>query len=479
MFLLGKNWDVVIGLEIHAQVVSDRKLFSISDCTYGAEPNANVSILDAALPGTLPVLNDFCILQAIKTGLAFGAKISNYSRFDRKNYFYPDLPAGYQITQFYHPIVVGGKVTVNDDEGRKKDIRLHHIHLEQDAGKLLHVGDNSYVDLNRAGIPLMEIVSEPDMSSANEAVNYVKKMRQILRYIGTCDANMEKGEMRCDANVSVKPAGQQKLGIRCEIKNLNSLKSIMRAINFEIERQINIIDSGQEVKSHTMLFDIDTGETKPMRRKESSSDYRYFPDPDIPPIKISDDVINSVVIPELPDEKLERYINQFGISRYYAEILVDDKLVADYFEKLIVNCSIPKAVTWLTGELFSYLKREGIEISQSVITSDVLAQIISLIDEGVVSEGSAKKIFNCIVEGSNLAPEELVEKLNLRQISDYQVLYDIFKDIMNNNLDRVVEYKNGKNKLLGFFIGQAMKKTGGNANPVMLSEIAKKLLNDN
>lgn len=475
--LTGK-WEYVIGLEIHAQVTSNSKLFSGSSTEFGANPNSQVSWIDAAMPGMLPVLNKFCIEQAIKTGLGIKAKINKYSAFDRKNYFYADLPQGYQISQFYHPIVSDGVIEIMTESHQPKIIRVNRIHLEQDAGKSMHDQSptNTYIDLNRSGIALMEIVSEPDLSSPFEAAEYVKKIRTLLRYLGTCDGDMEKGSMRCDANVSVRKAGAP-LGTRCEIKNINSIKNIMRAIEYEAMRQVEVLESFGVITQETRLFDADSGATRTMRSKENAHDYRYFPDPDLLPVVLDQETIDRVAssMPELPDDKKGRYMSELGLSEYDASVLVSDKETADYFEKASANASPKLVANWILGELFATINKHNIELSECKILPEHLAELISLIESDVISGKIAKSVFEVMFEtGDN--PKDIVEERGLVQMSDSSALLAIIEEVLRDNPDSVAEYRAGKDKLFGFFVGQIMKKTGGKANPAMVNELLQSSL---
>jgi aspartyl-tRNA(Asn)/glutamyl-tRNA(Gln) amidotransferase subunit B len=472
------NWEYVIGLEVHAQVSSKSKLFSGSATAFAASPNSQVSLIDAAMPGTLPMLNEYCVHQAIRTGLALRAKINNYSVFDRKNYFYPDLPQGYQISQFYYPIVQNGLIEIMLEDGSIKPIRINRIHLEQDAGKSIHdqSAHYSFIDLNRSGIALMEIVTEPDLSSPLEAAEYVKKLRSILRYVGSCDGDMEKGSMRCDANISVRLPGKP-LGTRCEIKNVNSVRNIIRALEFEALRQVQLIESGHEVRQETRAFDANTGETRTMRLKEESEDYRYFPDPDLLPLRIEQSLIDSLAasLPELPDAKIHRYINEYGLSRYDAEVIVADEAVALYFEQAKA-ISHPKMVAnWITSELFGLLNRHSINIEDCKISPSMLGTMVKLIEDGTISGKIAKVVFDKMFEtGEN--PEDIIKEHGLVQISDSKLLISIIDEIIAANPKTHEEYKSGKDRLFGFFVGQVMKKTEGKANPALINQLLKERL---
>ena len=474
----GNKYDleVVIGLEVHAQVISNSKLFSgASAKTYDSFPNTQVSLFDVAMPGMLPVLNRYCIYQAVKTGIALSCQINKYSAFDRKNYFYPDLPSGYQITQFYYPIATGGKVILEEPDGR--EIRIARIHLEQDAGKSIHEFGKTYIDFNRAGVALMEIVSEPDLRSPQEAAEYLKKLRMILRFIDTCDGDMEKGSFRCDANVSVRPVGSSEFGIRSEIKNLNSIRYVMQAIEYEANKQVNTLENGEIVTQNTLLFDVASGETKVIRTKEDAHDYRYFPDPDLFPVKIDDQYIDDVKLslPELPIQKRERYINDFKLSKYDADILSSDKYVAMYFEEVIEKHDAKLASSWIIGELFGRLNKLGITIDKSSVKAEHLIQLLDLIVDNTISGKIAKQVFDIMFESGKL-PTVIVSEYGLRQVSDIGVLSEVVENILKNNPSKVAEYKQGKEKLFGYFVGQVMKETQGKANPEMVNSIVRQKL---
>ena len=482
------DWELVVGMEVHAQVVSESKLFSGSSTKFGVEPNRNVSFVDAAMPGMLPVVNEFCIRQAVKTGLGLKAKINKFSRFDRKNYFYPDLPQGYQISQLYHPIVGNGEVIIELESECKRKIRIERIHLEQDAGKSIHDMDPelSFVDLNRSGVALMEIVSFPDIRSAEEAAAYLRKLRQIMLYLGTCDGNMQEGSLRADVNVSVCLAGNyekfrktgdlKNLGTRCEIKNMNSLKFLQQAIDFEARRQIALLEDGNEVIQETRLFDPNSGETKSMRSKEEAHDYRYFPCPDLLPIQITESWIEGVkdTLPELPDQKKQRLIKQYSINDYDASIIISDPSISDYFESVAENVNGKNAANLFINELFGRLNKSNLQLSESPISSKQINDICRLIDRGVISSKIAKDIFDILwTKGGN--PEELVESLGLAQLTDETQLVSIVEKIIEDNPDQVKRVKENP-KLKSWFVGQAMKETKGKANPKILSGIVEKIL---
>ena len=474
-----KEYEVVIGLEVHAQVLSESKLFSASPTKFGSEPNTQVSLVDAAFPGMLPVINEFCIKQAIKTGIGLNAKINNRSIFDRKNYFYADLPQGYQISQYKNPIVGEGSVTLDMPEGEKK-IGIERLHLEQDAGKSIHDIDpkNTLVDLNRSGVALMEIVSKPELRSLDEVNAYIKKLRSIMRYLGTCDGNMQEGSLRADVNVSVRKKGVLELGTRCEIKNVNSIKFMQMAIDYEANRQVDLLEEGSSVDQETRLFDTKKNETRSMRTKEDAHDYRYFPDPDLLPLELNDEFIEDIKkdIPELPDEKKKRFIEKFKLSPYEANILVSDIETSKYFEDVSIKSDIKLATNWITGELFALLNDKNIEITESPISSENLAKLINLIKDGTISGKIAKTVFEIMADG-NKDPEKIVEEKGLKQQSDPKELEKIIDKVILDNPKNVGAYKSGKDKLFGFFVGQVMKQSNGKANPQLVNEILKKKLN--
>ena len=472
------GWELVIGIEIHAQVKSNSKLFSSSSTDFGSGPNSQVSLVDAAMPGMLPVINKFCVEQAVRSGIGLNAKINNKSIFDRKNYFYQDLPQGYQISQFKDPIVGNGFIDIVLDDQTKR-IGIERLHLEQDAGKSLHDQDPNltFVDLNRSGIALMEIVSNPDMSSADEAVEYVKKVRSILRYLDTCDGNMEQGSLRADVNVSVNKPGDE-LGTRCEIKNLNSFKYIHSAIIYEAKRQVKLIESGESINQETRLYNIDTGETRSMRSKEDAHDYRYFPDPDLLPLEIEDKWIEEIksTIPELPDQKKNRFIKDYNLSEYDAGVIVSDKATSDYYEKVVKNRSPKLVTTWVTSELFSILNKKNLTIDESPVSHDKLGELIDNIESGKVSNRLAKDIFEEMCE-TGKSPSDIISEKGLSQISDEGEIEKLVNDVLSANPENVEKYKNGKDKLFGFFVGEAMKLSKGKANPKLLNELLKSKLN--
>ena len=472
-----EGWNLVIGIEIHAQVNSKSKLFSSSPTDFGSKPNSQVSLIDAAMPGMLPVINKFCIEQAVKSGIGLNAKINKKSIFDRKNYFYQDLPQGYQISQYKDPIVGEGFVEIETENGQKK-IGVERLHLEQDAGKSLHDQDPNFtfVDLNRSGIALMEIVSKPDMNSPEEAVEYVRKVRSILRYLGTCDGNMEQGSLRADVNVSVNKPGNE-LGTRCEIKNLNSFKFIHAAIVYEAKRQIKLIEQGESVNQETRLFNTQSGETRSMRSKEDAHDYRYFPDPDLLPLTLDDDWIKGLQdsIPELPDQIKERFINEYSLSSYDANIIVSDKATSEYFEDVVKNRNPKLVTTWVTGELFSILNKKNLIIEDSPITSKQLGELVDNIENGKISNRQAKEVLEEMCE-SGKGALDIIDEKGLSQISDENEIESLVDNVLNSNPENVKKYKNGKDKLFGFFVGEAMKLSKGKANPKIVNDLIKKKL---
>ena len=479
-FIKGEKgkYEVVIGLEVHAQVLSKSKLFSGSSTKFGADPNNQVSLIDSALPGMLPVINEECIKQAVRTGLGLNAKINNYSVFDRKNYFYADLPQGYQISQYKNPIVGEGKVLLDMPYG-SKEIGIERLHLEQDAGKSIHDMDpsNTYVDLNRSGIALMEIVSKPDLRSPDEVNAYIKKLRSIMRYLGTCDGNMQEGSLRADVNVSVRKEGDKNFGTRCEIKNVNSIKFMQMAIEYEAARQVELIENGKAIDQETRLFDTKKNETRSMRSKEDAHDYRYFPDPDLLPLKLEQKLIDDIkkTLPELPDKKKERFIKEYGLNAYEANVLVSEKEISDYYEEVAKLSDKKLAATWMMGDLFAMLNDKGLDISKSPISAKHFAELVQSIKSGEISGRIAKEVFEIMLEtGDN--PKKIIESKGLKQQSDPKELEKMINEILTKNKDKVDQYKSGKEKLFGFFVGQVMKSSGGKANPQLTNEILKKLL---
>src|SRR6185312_169540 len=475
------DWETVVGLEIHAQLATKSKIFSGSATAYGAAPNAQANLVDLGYPGVLPVLNGEAVRMAVKFGLAVDAKVSRHSVFARKNYFYPDLPKGYQISQYELPIVAKGKLEVLLDDGSKKVVGITRAHLEEDAGKSLHEGlpGASGIDLNRAGTPLVEIVSEPDMRSAKEAVAYMKKVHTLVRYLEICDGNMQEGSFRCDANVSVRPKGSTTLGTRAEIKNVNSFRYVEKAIQYEAARQIELIESGGKVVQETRLYDADKGETRSMRTKEEANDYRYFPDPDLLPLAIDEAFIEQVRadLPELPDEKAERFSSQYGLSPYDAGVLTASRELADYYEEVVR--AVPRepklAANWVMGELAAALNKENLEVGSGKMPAGQLAGLITRIADQTISGKIAKEVFEAMwAEGQSA--DAVIESKGLKQITDIGAIERAIEEVMAKSPGQLAEYRAGKDKLFGFFVGQVMKATQGKANPAQLNELLKKKL---
>ena len=476
------EWELVIGLEIHAQLSSNSKLFSSASTSFGEENNEQVSFIDAAMPGMLPVTNEKCVELAVRAGLALDAKINEFSMFDRKNYFYPDSPQGYQISQFFYPIVSDGSVEITTKEGKQKTIVINRIHIEQDAGKSIHDQSptETFIDLNRVGVPLIEIVTNPDFQDPDEVEQFMKKLRNILRYIDVCDGDLEKGSMRCDANVSVMKKGANELGTRVEIKNLNSFKNIGKAIMYEANRQVELLEDEQKIVQETRLFDVNLGQTKSMRKKEEANDYRYFPDPDLLPLRISSEYINNIRnnLPELPEDKKKRYIKEYGITEYDSEVLTADKNVAEFFEKIAKKIEPKLAANWICAELFGRLNKVGMEFSNLSISSEDFGSLLQLIASNKISGKIAKEVLDKMFD-TNEAPEKIVEKYNLSQISNIGEIEKYIDDIISANPDKVEEYRSGKDKLFGFFVGEIMKVSKGKANPQSVNEILIKKLQSN
>jgi aspartyl-tRNA(Asn)/glutamyl-tRNA(Gln) amidotransferase subunit B len=480
------SWETVIGLEIHAQLATRSKIFSSAATAYGAAPNSQANLVDLGYPGVLPVLNREAVRMAVKFGLAVDAQIAPRSIFARKNYFYPDLPKGYQISQYETPVVGKGKLRVLLDDGTVKTIGITRAHLEEDAGKSLHEDFQGLtgIDLNRAGTPLLEIVSEPDMRSAKEAVAYMKKIHTLVRYLEICDGNMQEGSFRCDANVSVRPVGQEKFGTRCEIKNLNSFRYIEKAINYEVARQIEEIESGRQIKQETRLFDPEKGETRSLRSKEEANDYRYFPDPDLLPVVIEKEFIETVraTLPELPDQKAARYIEKFGLSAYDAGVLTASREMGDYYEAVLAALQSKNlggheklAANWTMGELSAALNKDGIEVTESRIDAGRLAGLLARIADETISGKIAKEVFESMwAEGKQA--DEIIEAKGLKQITDTGAIEKTIDEVMAANPKQLADYRSGKDKLFGFFVGQVMKVTGGKANPAQVNELLKKKL---
>jgi aspartyl-tRNA(Asn)/glutamyl-tRNA(Gln) amidotransferase subunit B len=472
-------WEIVIGMEVHAQVTANSKLFSGASCAFGGAPNDHVSFVDAAMPGMLPVLNEYCVEQAVRTGLGLGAQINKTSVFERKNYFYPDLPQGYQISQFLHPIVGKGEIEIDLEGGKTKMIGVTRLHLEQDAGKSIHDmhPTKSYVDLNRAGCALMEIVSEPDIRGADEAAAYITKLRMILQYLGTCDGNLEEGSMRADVNVSVRKVGDE-LGTRCEIKNVNSIKAIQLAIEYESRRQVEIIEAGGVIKQETRLWDNTKFETRSMRSKEEAHDYRYFPDPDLLPVVLDDAMIARIKadLPELPDQKKHRFMRDLGLSFYDSSVLIAEKSRADFYERVAKGNDAKLAANWVINELLGYLNKQGLDLAQSPITAEQLGGLIALISDNTISGKIAKDVFAEMMTSGKDALD-IVETKGLKQVTDTGAIEKVIDEVLAANPANVAEYKSGKDKLFGFFVGQVMKASQGKANPDIVNDILKAKLN--
>jgi aspartyl-tRNA(Asn)/glutamyl-tRNA(Gln) amidotransferase subunit B len=475
-------WESVIGLEVHVQLSTLSKLFSGAPTRYGAEPNTQASIIDLGLPGVLPVLNEQAVKMAVKFGLAVGAKISKESVFARKNYFYPDLPKGYQISQYELPIVAKGELTFPWEDASFKTITITRAHLEEDAGKSLHEDFNGYsgIDLNRAGIPLLEIVSEPELRSAKEAVAYLKTLHSLIRYLEISDGNMQEGSFRVDANVSVRHQGAEKLGTRAEIKNVNSFRFVEKAINYEIERQIDLLESGGKIIQETRLYDPTKDETRPMRSKEEANDYRYFPDPDLLPVILSEQFISDIrkTLPELPQEKADRFAKEYGLNRYDSNLLTSTRELAQYFEAVVkaTGSADPKlCANWVMGDLLAALNKNNLDINESPIRPECLGKLISRIIDKTISGKIAKTIFE-ILWGSNEDVDSIIEKQGLKQVTDLSAIQALVDKIINDNPDQVAEYRSGKDKLFGFFVGQVMKASQGKANPDQVNEILKEKL---
>lgn len=478
---MNSAWEAVIGLEIHTQLATKSKIFSGASTAYGAEANTQACLIDLGYPGVLPVLNGEAVRMAALFGLAVNATIARRSIFARKNYFYPDLPKGYQISQYELPIVEHGELLIRDENGEPKRIGITRAHLEEDAGKSVHVGfaNATGIDLNRAGTPLLEIVSEPDLRSAREAVAYMRKIHSIVRYLGISDGNMQEGSFRCDANVSVRPRGHAKFGTRTELKNLNSFRFVEKGINFEIERQIELLEDGGEVLQETRLYDADKNETRSMRTKEEAHDYRYFPDPDLLPVELDEAFIDSVrsLLPELPDTKLERFVEHYDLRPADAEILTISRALADYFEELVeATNAIPQlAANWVIGDLMAALNREGIDIADSRITAARLAGLLNRIADKTISGKIAKEVFEAMWSGEGSA-DDIIDARGLKQITDASAIEAVVDAVIDANPDQVAEFRGGKEKVIAYFVGQVMKETGGKANPRQVNEILKKKL---
>ncbi len=481
MILEGKTgkWEVICGLEIHCQIISKSKIFSGASAKFGDDANQSVSFVDAGMPGMLPTLNEECVRQAVKTGLGLRAVINKYSEFSRKNYFYADLPQGYQITQFVHPIVGEGVVTIDLDDGSTKDIRIERLHIEQDAAKSIHdmSPTKSFIDLNRCGVGLMEIVTKPDFRSPEEAGAFLKKLRSIVRYLGTCDGNMNEGSMRCDASISVRPLGEDELRPRAEIKNVNSVKFAMQAIEYEAKRQVEVYENGGEIEQETRQFDATTGTTKFMRKKEFANDYRYFPEPDLPPLVLSDEFIEEIRrnLPELPDAKKVRFMETMGLTKYDASIICENKEVAEFFEQAAAGHDGKKVANWLMGDFFAMLNRKNLTIENSPVSAENLGKLVELVENNVISGKTAKDVFEIMAEsGEN--PEKIVEEKGLKQVTDTGAIEAIVDKVIASSPDNVAAYRNGKVALRGWFVGQVMKESQGKANPQVVNELLNRKL---
>lgn len=481
MIIEGKtaSWEVICGLEIHCQIISKSKMFSGASTHYGSDANENVSFVDAGMPGMLPTLNERCVYQAVKTGLGLNAKINKYSEFARKNYFYADLPQGYQISQFKYPIVGEGHVTVDLSDGTTKDIGIERLHIEQDAGKSIHdmAPDKSFIDLNRAGVGLMEIVTKPDFRSPEEAGAFLRKLRSIVRYLGTCDGNMDEGSMRCDVNVSVRKVGEEGYRTRCEMKNVNSVKFVMQAIENEAKRHIEVYENGGKIEQETRQFDPSTGLTKVMRKKEFAHDYRYFPEPDLLPLVLTDDYIAKVKadMVELPDAKRARFVKELGLTAYDAAVICENKDTADFFEKAAKGHDAKKVANWLMGDFFAMLNEKKLELKDSPVSAENLGKLVELITSNVINGKTAKDVFEIMAETGG-DPEKIVEEKGLKQVTDTGAIEALVDEVIASAPDNVAAYKAGKNNLLGWFVGQVMKKSQGKANPAIVNKmIAEKL----
>ncbi len=474
------QYEAVIGLEVHAQLLTESKIFCACATKFGADPNTQVCPVCLGMPGVLPVLNIKAVEYTIKTGLAMNCRIAPYSRFARKNYFYPDLPKGYQISQYELPLCEDGYLEITVD-GRKKKIRIKRIHLEEDAGKNIHDPSGySFVDFNRTGVPLMEIVSEPDISSPKEAAIYMKKLRTILRYLGVCDGNMEQGSLRCDANVSVRPLGSTEFGVKTELKNINSFRYVEKALEYEIQRQIKLIERGEKIVQETRLWDPQTGKTFSMRSKEEAHDYRYFPEPDLVPVVVSDEWIEKIKedMPELPDAKIEKFMQEYGLPAYDSEILTEEKALAEWFEEAVRLGAKPKeAANWIMVELLRLINEEGKEITECPLKPSQLVELLNLIEKGVINRNTAKEVFEEMYKTGKSA-EHIVKEKGLTQISDDAVIMEAIKEVLSKNPKEVERFKAGEEKLVGFFVGQVMKLTKGKANPKLVNQLLLKALKE-
>lgn len=473
------KWEVICGLEIHCQIISESKMYSGASTEFGAEPNTHVSFVDAAMPGMLPVLNEQCVRQAVKTGLGLNAKINKYSEFSRKNYFYADLPQGYQITQFQHPIVGEGYVDITLEDGSARRIGIERLHIEQDAGKSIHDIDPcmSFIDLNRSGVGLMEIVTKPDFRSPEEAGEFLKKLRSIVRYLGTCDGNMDEGSMRCDVNVSVRKIGEEGYRTRTEMKNVNSMRFVMQAIENEAKRHVEVYEAGGEIEQETRQFDPSTGKSKVMRKKEFAHDYRYFPEPDLLPLMLSDEYIDGIKkdMVELPDAKRERFVRDLGITEYDARILCENREVADFFETAAKGRDAKKVANWMMGDFFAMLNKNALRISESPISPENLGMLVDLIAKEVISGKIAKDVFEIMAETGE-APDKIVEEKGLKQVTDTGAIEAIVDEVIASSPENVASYKAGKVNLLGWFVGQVIKKSQGKANPAIVNKLLSEKL---
>ena len=473
------EWEVVIGLEVHAQIISQSKLFSGSEISFGGEPNTRVSLVDAAMPGMLPVVNEYCIEQAVRTGLGLKAEINLYSVFDRKNYFYADLPQGYQISQLYHPIVGEGTVVLDLDDGTTREVGIERLHMEQDAGKSMHDQDpkRSFIDLNRSGTGLMEIVSRPDLTSPEDVGAYLRKLRSIVRYLGTCDGNMDEGSMRCDVNVSVRKVGEKELRNRAEVKNVNSVRFAMQAVEIEANRQIEVYEDGGDVVQETRLFDSVKGETRSMRSKEHAHDYRYFPDPDLLPLQLTQGHVDNIKasLPELPDERKARYMSGFGLSAYDAGVLVAERDTAHFYEKVAGGHDPKLAANWVITNLFAVLKEKGVGIADSPVSAESLSKLLDLLKDDTISSRIAKDVFGIMVNEGREA-DVIVEEKGLKQITDTGAIKAAVDEVIANSPGQVEQFKSGNEKIAGWFVGQVMKATQGKANPGMVNQLLREKL---
>ncbi len=481
MIINGKtgDWEVICGLEIHCQIISKSKMFSGASTHYGSDVNQNVSFIDAGMPGMLPSLNEECVRQAVKTGLGLNAKINRYSAFARKNYFYADLPQGYQITQFQYPIVGEGFVKIELEDGTSKNIGIERLHIEQDAGKSIHdiSPTKTFIDLNRAGVGLMEIVTKPDFRAPEEAGAFLRKLRSIVRYLGTCDGNMDEGSMRCDVNVSVRKVGETEFRTRNEMKNVNSVKFVMQAIESEARRHVEVYESGGKIEQETRQFDPSSGKTKVMRKKEFAHDYRYFPEPDLLPLRLSDEFVEEVRrgMVELPDAKKERFVKELGLTPYDAAVICENKEMADFFEKAAKGHDAKKVANWLMGDFFAMLNEKHLELAESPVSAENLGNLVELVSQNVINGKTAKDVFAIMAEtGEN--PEKIVEERGLKQVTDTGAIEKVIDEVLAASPDNVAAYRGGKTALMGWFVGQVMKASGGKANPGMVNQLLKQKL---